>query len=379
MRPSSREAWLAAADETGAVGNASSLHAAGRRARAIVEDAREQVAAALGAHPTEVVFTSGATEANNLAIQGASGSIVVSSPIEHHSALDPVKWLETAGVSRVVWLAVAANGVTEVAPEALPPLDGETGLLNLQWVNNETGVIQPIAEAVAAATSAGYRVHSDAVQAVPYLDVDFAASGLTTMAVSAHKLGGPIGVGALLVTRDARLAPLAMGGGQQRFRSGTLDAAGASAFAVALAETVAERETESARLQALRDDLAAWAVANVPGAAVSGAGIERAPFAPGAAPNRTPSATASAATSPHILHIVFPGKSAESMLTGLDLAGVEVSSGSACTAGIVDASHVLLAMGRTQADAASALRVSLGRTTTREDVVALETALASLV
>lgn len=352
LRTSAREAWASA---NGQVGNPSSLHAAGRRARAIVEDARESVAASLGAHPTEVVFTSGATEANNLAIQGSAAAVIVSSPIEHHSALDPVKWLESAGVARVHWLPVRPDGVVEIGD--LPPLGDGAGLVNLHLVNNETGVVQPLAEAVEAAGRAGYRVHTDAVQAVAHLPVDFAASGVTTVAVSAHKLGGPVGVGALLVRRDARLAPLAYGGGQQRFRSGTLDAAGAAAFAVALAETVAEREAESLRLRALRDGLAAWVAGNVPGAQVTGSAV---------------------ATSPHILHIVLPGRSAESMLTSLDLAGIEVSSGSACTAGVVDASHVLLAMGRSQSDAASALRVSLGRTTVLEDIEALKRGLLAL-
>jgi cysteine desulfurase len=355
LRPSARDAWLNVHDELGLVGNPSSLHGDGRRARAILEDARESVAESLGAHPTEVVFTSGATEANNLALQGAGASAIVSSRIEHHSALDPVKWLESAGAARVTWLPTTPDGVVEIGD--LPPLSGGTGLVNLQWVNNETGVVQPVAEAVSAASASGYRVHSDAVQAVAYLDVNFAGIGVTTMAVSAHKLGGPVGVGALLVRRDARLAPLAYGGGQQRFRSGTLDAAGASAFAVALAETVAERESEALRLGALREDLAGWILAHLPGAEVTGAAVE---------------------TSPHILNLVWPGHSAEAMLTALDLAGVEVSSGSACTAGIVDASHVLLAMGRTEVDAASALRVSLGRTTQPSDLAALQRALVAL-
>jgi cysteine desulfurase len=352
LRDSARDAWLSAQEH---VGNPSSLHAAGRRARAIVEDARESVAASLGAHPTEVVFTSGATEANNLAIQGASPSVIVSSAIEHHSALDPVKWLESAGVARVHWLATRPDGVAELG--ALPPLEGGVGLVSLQWVNNETGVIQPVADAVVAAAAGAWRVHSDAVQAVPYLPVHFADSGLTTMAVSAHKLGGPVGVGALLVRRDARLAPLAYGGGQQRFRSGTLDAAAAAAFAVALAEAVGERDAEAARLGKMHEDLAEWFARSVPGVVVTGAG--------------TP-------TAPHILHVVHPGQRAELLLSALDLAGVEVSSGSACTAGIVDASHVLLAMGRTEADAASGLRVSLGRTTTSEDVEALKAAVLAL-
>ena len=356
LRESARDAWLAAQDH---VGNASSLHAAGRRARAIVEDARESVAATLGAHPTEVVFTSGATEANNLAIQGAGAGVVVSSAIEHHSALDPVKWLQTAGAARVSWFATRPDGVVELG--ALPELGGVAGLVNLQWVNNETGMVQPVAAAAEMAAAAGYRFHCDAVQAVAYQPVSFGDSGITTMAVSAHKVGGPVGAGALLVRRDARLAPLAYGGAQQRFRSGTLDAAGAAAFAVALADAVAERTAERERLDAIRGGLAAWVVGNVRGAEVTGA-----------------AAAGSAAVSPHVLHIVLPGRSAEAMLTALDLEGIEVSSGSACTAGIVDASHVLLAMGRTQADSASALRVSLGRTTTDDDIDALKTALLTL-
>ncbi|MGC4175149.1 cysteine desulfurase family protein [Demequina sp.] len=352
LRASARDAWLSA---QGKVGNPSSLHAAGRRARAIVEDARESVAASLGAHPTEVVFTSGATEANNLAIQGSGARIIVSSPIEHHSAMDPVKWLESAGAARVSWLSVLPDGVVQVGD--LPALEGGAGLVSLQWVNNETGVVQPVEAAVEAAMADGYRVHSDAVQAVAYVAVDFSASGLTTMAVSAHKVGGPVGVGALLVRRDARLAPLAYGGGQQRFRSGTLDAAGAAAFAVALAETVAEREVEAARLSAMRAELAAWFASSVPGVQVTGTGVPAAP---------------------HILHVVRPGQRAELMLSALDMAGVEVSSGSACTAGVVDASHVLVAMGRTEADAASGLRVSLGRTTVPENIEALKAALAAI-
>jgi len=223
MRPSAREAWLAAA---GTVGNPSSVHSAGRHARAIVEDARESVAANLGAHPTEVVFTSGATEANHLALASAHG-LVVTTAVEHHSVLDPAKVLgaEFVGVDRDGAVDIAL--LTLEAPRA--------ALISVQWVNNETGTIQPVGDVVALAADAGVPVHSDAVQAVGHLPIDFAASGLALMSVSAHKIGGPVGVGALLARRDVTLQPLARGGGQQRGRSGTLDAAGAASFAAALA------------------------------------------------------------------------------------------------------------------------------------------------
>lgn len=347
LRPSAREAWLNAAGEPG---NPSSVHAAGRRSRAILEDAREQIAALLGAHPTEVILTSGATEANNLALASAEGGIVTTA-IEHHSLLDPAKAL---GAS---FVGVRRDGVLD-----LDELEGAlaregAGLVSVQWVNNEVGTIQPIADVVARAADAGVPVHSDAVQAVGHLPVDFGASGLAMMAVSAHKVGGPVGVGALLARRDVRLSPLARGGGQQRGRSGTLDAAGAAAFAAALAEATSQLEAEANRLEALRADVADGIVA-IDGARVMGG---------------------AAAHAPHIINIVLPGTRAEAVLFGLDQAGIEVSSGSACTAGVVDASHVLLAMGEGAATASAAIRVSAGWTTTREDVGALLGALPGVV
>ena len=341
IRASARTAWLEASEQ---VGNPSSLHGAGRHARAIVEDARESVAASLGAHPTEVIFTSGATEANNLALASAHGPIVTTAA-EHHSVLDPAKALGA------VLVGVNANGIVDLA--ALTLEVPRAGLISIHWVNNETGAVQPVAQVVALAADAGVPVHSDAVQAVGHLDVGFAGSGLALMSVSAHKVGGPIGVGALLARRDISLTPLALGGGQQRGRSGTLDAPGAAAFAVALAEAVAERTGERERLAGLKARL------------VETLGHEV--------------TSARATTSPHIVHLVIPGASAEAMLAALDLRGIEVSSGSACTAGIVDASHVLIAMGRSVEDAASALRISLGRTTTEADVDALNAALPDVV
>ena len=338
LRASAREAWLAA---HGQAGNPSSIHGAGRRSRAVLEDARERVAAALGAHPTEVIFTSGATEANNLALASADG-LIVASAYEHHSVLDPVKAL--GGV-----LVRDIPGLTLELPRV--------ALVSWQWVNNEVGTIHPVGEIVSLAADAGVPVHSDAVQAVGHLEVNFADSGLTYMSVSAHKVGGPVGIGALLAKRGARLTPIARGGGQQRARSGTLDAPGAAAFAAALDEAVAELASERARLESLRGQLLAGLTAAVPDAIVMGG----------------------AHVSPHILNAIFPGASAEAMLFALDQRGIEVSTGSACTSGVVDASHVLLALGRTEAEATSALRVSLGHTSTSADVDALLAALPDVV
>ncbi len=363
MRDVAREAWL----ETSArVGNASSLHGEGRAARAVVEDARERIAAALGAHPTEVIFTSGATEANNLALKGLAwsaprGARLVTSAVEHHAVLDPARWLHRQEGYGLAELPVDDTGVVSLAAlrhevdhaKRRDPV----ALIAIQWVNNEVGAIQPLAQVIEAAGEVP--VHSDAAQAVAHLPVDFGASGLTSLAVSAHKLGGPVGVGALLVRRDARLTPVIHGGGQERqVRSGTLDAAGIAAFAAAVDEAVAGREAQAARLGAWRAQLVAGIVAAVPDAVVAGAH-------PSASPG------IGEGHAPHIVHAVIPGAPAEALLFLLDQAGIAASSGSACTAGVVQSSHVLLAMGHSEARAAQALRLSLGHTSTQDDVEAV--------
>lgn len=367
MRRAAREAWLEATGRlaTGEWGNPSSLHAGGRAARAAVEDARERIAAALGAHPTEVIFTAGATEANNLAIKGwfwgAGGepAAIITTAVEHHSALDPGRWLAREQRARLSEVGtgpdarISTEDVATMLDEVLDSGDGMRALISVQWVNNETGAIQPLTDVAALAQAMGVPVHSDAAQAVAHLRVDFASSGLTTMAVSAHKVGGPVGTGALLARRDARLAPVEHGGGQERrLRSGTVDVAGAIAFAAALEETVAARDAERTRLAALRDRLAAGIDAAIHDVHIT------APADPDA-------------WAPHIVHAIIPGAPSEALLFLLDQAGIEASSGSACTAGVVDASHVALAMGYDAVRAAQTLRLSLGHTSTDADVDAV--------
>ncbi|WP_062302446.1 cysteine desulfurase family protein [Demequina subtropica] len=366
LRPAAREAWLAAAEETG---NASSLHTAGRRARAVVEDARERIAAALGADAPEVILTSGGTEADNLAIKGlhwgrvaedqARRRLVVSG-VEHHAVLDPARWLADRGDATLVELPVDPAGRIETAALA-DAITAETSLVSVMWANNEVGTVQPLADVVAAASALGVPVHTDAVQAVSHLDVHLHRSGVAAMTVSAHKVGGPVGVGALLARRGLPLVPLAHGGGQQRsVRSGTLDAPGAAAFAAALEDTVEERSGERARLEALRTRLLERIRAAVPEATVTGP--------------RDP-----AHRLPGIVHLVIPGARAESVLFLLDAAGIAASSGSACTAGVVQSSHVAMAMGWSADDAACTLRLSLGRTSTAADVDAVVAALPDAI
>ncbi|MDN4471805.1 cysteine desulfurase family protein [Demequina zhanjiangensis] len=358
LRPAARAAWLEAAD---AVGNPSSLHGDGRRRRAIVEEARERIAAALGADPAEVILLSGGTEADNLGVKGLwwgrGGGRIVTTAVEHHAVLDPARWLAQTADATVHESPVSPNGSVDVDAfrTALPG----AALASAMWVNNEVGAIQPIAELAAAAKEAGVPMHCDAVQAVGHLEVDFHESGLTTMAVSAHKLGGPVGVGALIARRDAPLSPLLHGGGQERkVRSGTVDAAGAAAFASALEEAVRTRQGEAARIAALAARLADGIRAAIPDAVVRGA---RDGYAP------------------HIVHAVVPGASSEAMLMLMDASGVAVSSGSACTAGVVERSHVLQAMGHSAEESRSAVRFSLGWSSTDADVDAALAALPDAV
>jgi cysteine desulfurase len=342
------------------LGNPSSLHASGRAARRVVEESRESIAGSLGARPAEVVFTSGGTEADNLAVKGIAAARrsadparvrVLAPAVEHHAVLDSLDWLGGQGFV-VGLLEVDDTGRlrTDLLRDLLAEEPASVALVSCMWANNEVGTVQPVDEVVALARVAGVPVHSDAVQAISTLPVDFAASGLDAMTVTAHKLGGPVGVGALLTRRELEVAPILHGGGQERqIRSGTLDAPAIAAFACALAIAVDVRERLHAQLEALRDELVDRVLASVPDVVVNG-GASAAHRLPG------------------IAHLGFRGCEGDSLLMLLDAAGIECSTGSACTAGVPQPSHVLLAMGQSDDAARSALRFSLGHTSTREDL-----------
>jgi len=371
VRPEVAERY---AEELARVGNPSSLHSAGRDARRRLEEAREQLAAAVDAEPAEVIFTSGGTEADNLAVKGAywarraaddSLRTVAVSSIEHPAVLETAEWLATHDGAELARLRVGPDGVV-----SLDHLDevlrrGGVAVVSVMWTNNEVGAVQPVEEIVRRAHAAGVPVHSDAVQAVGHVPVSFARSGLDAMSLTGHKLGAPVGAGALVARRSFPLAAVEHGGGQERgVRSGTLAVAGARALALAVEMAVAEQAAEAVRLSGLRDRLVAAVRQKVDGVALTGPALE------GPADKRR---------HPGIAHLTIEGADADALLLGLDMAGIAASSGSACHAGVQQASHVLVAMGRDEELARSALRFSLGRTTTAEDVDAVVAALPGVV
>jgi cysteine desulfurase len=367
MRPEAVEAFVAAAAE---VGNPSSLHAAGRCARRKVEESRELIAAVLGARPSEVIFTGGGTESDNLAVKGVywarraadpARRRVVAGAVEHHAVLDSVKWLGEHEGATVVWLPVDGYGRIEVDAlrAELAEHADEVALVSAMWANNEVGTVQPVAEIAALAHEHGIPYHSDAVQAIGQVPVDFAQSGAAALTVTGHKIGGPVGVGTLLLGRDVPATPLLHGGGQERdVRSGTLDVPGIVAFAAALEASVKAQPEHAARMVTLRDDLVDRVLAAVPEAILNGHPEHR---LPGNA------------------HFSFPGCEGDALLMLLDAAGVACSTGSACSAGVAQPSHVLLAMCADEDRARSSLRFSLGHTSTADDVDELIAALPGAV
>ena len=380
------EALAAMTEELGQLGNPSSLHNAGRRARRVVEESREQIAEVFGARPSEVIFTSGGTEADNLAVKGlywarrASGAgrpaasqrgpgpgslprRVLATAIEHHAVLDSVHWLAGHEDAEEHWLPVDETGVLLLAAlaEAIGADPGGVALVTVMWANNEVGVVQPIAKLAALARERGIPFHTDAVQAAGQLPVDFAASGADAMTITGHKFGGPVGAGALLLARGVQPVPVLHGGGQEsEVRSGTLDAPAIRAFAVAAAVMASHRDEEAARLAKLRDDLIAQVLAAVPDAILNG---------PPAGPGRLPGNA----------HFSFPGCEGDALLMLLDAKGIACSTGSACTAGVAQPSHVLLALGADEARSRGSLRFSLGHTSASGDVDALGAAIGEAV
>jgi cysteine desulfurase len=353
-------------------GNASSLHAAGRRARRVVEESRETLAGALGARPSEIVFTAGGTESDNLAVKGLfwarraedpRRTRVLVSPVEHHAVLDAVHWLEEHEGATLEWLPVDEYGRVhpEALREAVAGRPEDIALATVMWANNEVGTVLPVRELAAVAHEFGIPIHADAVQAFGQVPVDFAGSGLDAMTVSGHKIGGPVGVGALVLGRDQNPVPQLHGGGQERdVRSGTLDTPAIAAFAVAGRIAAERRERFAAETGALRDDLVRRILKAVPDAVLNGD-----PDPAGRLPANA--------------HFSFPGCEGDSLLLLLDARGIECSTGSACSAGVAQPSHVLLALGADSARARGSLRFSLGHTSTQEDVEAVAGAIGPVV
>ena len=356
MHPAAIEAMTAA---RATVGNASSLHTAGRDARRRMEESRESIAANLGARPSEIIFTAGGTESDNLAVKGIywarrdadpNRRRIVTTAVEHHAVLDAVSWLAEHEGAEVTYLPTEPDGsVTAAALRDALGRHDDVALVSVMWANNEVGTIMPIKELAAVAAEFEVPMHSDAVQAVGQIPVRFADSGLSAMSVTAHKFGGPTGVGALMLRRDTDCVPLLHGGGQERdVRSGTADVAGVVAMAEAARIAVESLDVTAERLRGLRERLIAGVLGSIADTQVNGALGER----------RLPGNT----------HFTFRGCEGDSLLMLLDANGIECSTGSACTAGVAAPSHVLLAMGADPAVARGSLRLSLGHTSTQSDV-----------
>jgi cysteine desulfurase len=357
------EAVVAVTEQLQALGNPSSLHGSGRAARRVVEEARETVAQALGARPSDVVFTAGGTEADNLAVKGLwwarrredpRRTRVLASAVEHHAVLDSLDWLQTAEGATIEYVPVDRLGRVDVDAlrRSIAEDPDSVAFVTVMWANNEVGTVQPLDEVVAVAHEYGVLVHTDAVQAVGQLPVDFAASGADALTVSAHKLGGPMGAGALLVRREVQLVPVLHGGGQERdVRSGTLNVPAIAGMAAAVEVAVKRQPEHAAESAQLRDELVTRVREQVPGVVLNGdleSGFD----------HRLPCNA----------HLTFPGCEGDLLLMLLDAQGIECSTGSACSAGVPRASHVLLAMGSDDADARASLRFSLGHGSTSADV-----------
>ena len=355
-------------------GNPSSLHATGRDARATVEYARERIARAVGADPAEVIFTSGGTEADNLAVKGIywkrreedpQRTRILVSSIEHHAVEETCEWLEKAEGAQLEWIPVDEHGSVnpQTVRELIEKNPEDVALVTVMWANNEVGTVEPIPEIAAIAAEYGIPVHSDAVQAFGAIPIDFHASKVATLAISGHKIGGPMGIGALVATRAVQMTPVLHGGGQERsVRSGTIDAPAIAGFAEAAVHSVQYLDKESARIAALRNELIAAISALIPQAHLSGENPLTEEY-PGQ--KRLPGNA----------HFTFENAEGDTLLFLLDMQGISSSTGSACNAGVTRPSHVLMAMGMDEDTARSAQRFTLGHSTTGADIARLIAAL----
>ena len=330
------------------IGNPSSLHTQGRATRKDVEDAREVIAKAVGALPSEIIFTGSGTEADNAAIKGLfwkSGKKVIAiSAVEHHAVLDPARWLVEHEGAELIEIPVTKTGLIDLGflKDLIAKRGNEIALISVMHSNNETGVIQPVGEVVKIAGD--IPVHTDAVQSFTKTPLSYKELGVTSMALSAHKVGGPHGIGVLVLRRAYEIPALLHGGGQEReIRSGTLNAPSI----VALAAAVEKSNYDAARVSALRDRFESGLRASVPDAYINGVDAPRLPG---------------------ITNVTFPGTQSDSLLLLMDSEKVSCSTGAACSAGVHRPSHVLLAMGHTEVTAQSSLRFSCGATSTESDI-----------
>ena len=357
--PINEVALQALIDQSRAVGNPSSLHAFGRDARRNVEEAREKIAALAECEPSEVIFTGSGTEANNLALKGIywhrllenkKRKVIITSAFEHHAVLDPIRWLADTEGAEVIEVPVDEAGYLklEFLETALENRGDEVSLISVMHSNNEVGTIQPISEVVRLASKYKVPVHSDAIQSFGKVPLSFSELGLFAMTLSAHKVGGPVGVGALILKKGVDITPILHGGGQERdIRSGTLNAPGIVAFSVAAQAAHRNREKNSIYVAALRESLLDTIKNDIPDAVLNGGPGERLPG---------------------ILNVRFPNTESDSLLLLFDSEGIACSTGSACTAGVQQASHVLMAMGLLEREARSSLRFSLSAENSKGDI-----------
>jgi len=369
--PISEVALQAFIEQSRQLGNPSSLHTYGRKVRKDVEEAREKLAGLIGCHSSEIIFTGSGTEANNLAIKGAywhrnqggkQRNVIVISAFEHHAVLDPARWLEDFEGAELVEIPVTREGfinLSELRNVVLERHD-EIALISIMHSNNEVGTVQPMEDISKIAQEFKIPLHTDAVQSLGKVPLSFKELGLFAMTISAHKVGGPIGVGALILQKGIDITPILHGGGQERdIRSGTLNAAGIIAFVAATQSAMRDLESNAVKISALRKKLVAAIQAEISDATLNG--------------------VLEGATLPGIANISFPNTESDALLLLFDAEGIACSTGSACSAGVQEASHVLMAMGLSEKEARSSLRFSLGTGNSDSDIEYLQTCIKRVI
>jgi cysteine desulfurase len=369
--PISEVALQAFIEQSRQIGNASSLHTYGRTVRKDIEEAREKLAGLIGSHASEIIFTGSGTESNNLALKGAfwhrnkdgiARNVIVISKFEHHAVLDPAKWLEDFEGAEIVEVPVSKDGFIDFAAleEVVKERHDEIALISIMHSNNEVGTIQPIQKVTKLAEEFDIPVHTDAVQSLGKVPLSFKDLGVFAMTLSAHKVGGPIGVGALVLRKGIDITPILHGGGQERdIRSGTLNSAGIVAFAAAVQSAIRDLDSNSEKVRTLRSKLIAAISNEISDATLNG--------------------VLDGDTLPGIANISFPRTESDSLLLLFDAEGIACSTGSACSAGVQEASHVLMAMGLSEREARSSLRFSLGTSNTDTDIEYLQTCIKRVI